>query len=162
MTSERYAGHRGFTLLEVLVALAIVGLGMMAIFTQLNQSLLATDRLREKTIAGWIALDRITELKVTRQFPRAGEQTDELEMVGQEWKYTVKTTQTPIENIRRIDVTVSRGEKPDVILSKMTGFLGKPSAERSQTVVSDWPITDETLSDTNESSGDGTNKVETK
>ena len=48
------ATDRGFTLLEVLVALVIVGLGMIAVFGQISQSLTATARLRDKTLATWV------------------------------------------------------------------------------------------------------------
>ena len=64
MSARHALQQKGFTLLEVLVALAIIGLGMVAVFSQLNQSLLAASRLRDKTLASWIALDRITELRV--------------------------------------------------------------------------------------------------
>jgi len=147
MTSEKFSAQSGFTLLEVLVALAIVGIGMMAVFSQLSQSLTITERLRSKTIAGWIALDRITELRVNREFPRAGEQTDELEIFGREWTFTVKTTQTAIEKIRRIDVSVSASETPEFVLSKVTGFLHNPTVERTEVTDSGWPLYNTTLSD---------------
>lgn len=121
--------HRGgFTLLEVLVALAIVGLGMIAVFTQLNQSLLATSRLRDKTLANWIAVDRITELRITGQFPEVSERTDELEMARSTWAYTVKVSQTPVEKLRRVDVSVSFADAPDNVVATVTGFIGEPQA----------------------------------
>jgi general secretion pathway protein I len=76
---------RGFTLLEVLVALVIVGLGMIAVFEQLNQMLTTTARLRDKTFATWIAEDRITELQVNGQYPKTGERSDQIEMARAEW-----------------------------------------------------------------------------
>ena len=78
----------GFTLLEVLVALVIIGLGMMAVFDQLSQMLTTAARLRDKTFATWIAEDRITELQVNGQYPKVGDQSDEVEMAGADWTYT--------------------------------------------------------------------------
>ena len=74
----------GFTLLEVLVALVIVGLGLTAVFGQLNQTLMATGLLRDKTFATWVAVDRITELRVSAEFPDVGERSDSVEMAGVE------------------------------------------------------------------------------
>jgi general secretion pathway protein I len=131
----------GFTLLEVLVALAIVGLGMIAVFTQLNQSLLAASRLRDKTLAHWIAVDRITELRITGQFPEVSEQTDELEMARATWSYTVKVSQTPVEALRRVDVSVGFADTPDNIVATVTGFVGEPPPTQV-TPGSGWSVLD--------------------
>lgn len=117
---------RGFTLLEVLVALAIVGLGMIAVFSQLNQSLLATERLRQRTLAHWVAVDRITELRVAGEFPEVSERSDDIEMARTEWSYTVKISQTPVENFRRVDVLVSFADSPDNVIAQVTGFVARP------------------------------------
>lgn len=114
---------RGFTLLEVLVALVIVGLGMMAVFTQLNQSLSAASRLRDKTIANWVAVDRITELRVTGGYPKIGQLEDEIQMANSTWLYTIDVSQTPVDNLRRLDVSVSFVDTPDDILAEVAGFV---------------------------------------
>lgn len=114
---------RGFTLLEVLVALVIVGLGMMAVFTQLNQSLNAASRLRDKTLANWVAVDRITELRITGEYPKIGQREDEIEMANSVWVYTMQVTQTEVETMRRLDVTVSYADSPDDVLAEVAGFV---------------------------------------
>jgi len=116
----------GFTLLEVLVALVIVSLGMIAVFGQVNQSVAATSFLRNKTLAHWIAVDRITELRINREFPSIGEHSDEIEAAHARWITTVKISATPAENLRRIDVSVAFVESPDSQLAAATGFIGRP------------------------------------
>ena len=64
MHSEHLQRPDGFTLLEVLVALVIVGLGLMAVFSQLNQTIMTASMLRDRTLAHWVAVDRITELRL--------------------------------------------------------------------------------------------------
>ena len=54
----------GFTLIEVMVALVIVALGMMAVNTQLNRYTVAASYVEEKTLASWIATNKLTELIV--------------------------------------------------------------------------------------------------
>ncbi len=119
---------RGFTLLEVLVALVIVGLGMIAVFSQVSQSLTATAIMRDKTLAYWIGLDRITELRLAGEFPEVGERSDEIEMAGVGWVYRVKTTAVGVEDFRRIDVTVAFADKPDRQIVEVSGFLRKVDA----------------------------------
>jgi len=115
---------RGFTLLEVLVAMAILSLGMIAVFSGMSQSLNVTIRLRDKTLASWIALNQITELQVTGEYPDAGNRRDQVEMAHTEWVYAMKISSIPQIEMRRIDITVSLADSPDDILATVIGFIG--------------------------------------
>ena len=117
---------RGFTLLEVLVALVIVSLGMIAVFGQLNQMLSASGRLRDKTLAHWIAVDQITELQAIHAYPKVGERSDEVDMARATWSYTVKTSQIGDLAMRRVDVTVAFADTPEQILAEVSGFIAPP------------------------------------
>jgi len=125
--SRASPSSEGFTLLEVLVALVIIGLGMMAVFDQLSQMLTTAARLRDKTFANWIAVDQITEMQVNREYPKVGDRSDEIEMANAEWTYTIKISQVPNMELRRVDVTVSFLDTPDDILSEVAGFVRPPS-----------------------------------
>lgn len=116
----------GFTLLEVLVALVIVSLGMIAVFSQLSQMLNATSRLRDKTLAHWIAVDQITELKALAAYPSVGQKSDEVDMAKATWVYNVKTSQIGDLAMRRVDVTVAFADFPEDILAEVSGFLAAP------------------------------------
>lgn len=125
MRAERLR-QGGFTLLEVLVAVAIVGLGMIAVFAQLNQSLLSAAFLRERTLAHWVALDRLTELRLAGEFPPVGERSDDVEFGPYRWRYTLRIAETPGANLRRVDVTVALRDSPDRAAATLVGFLGQP------------------------------------
>lgn len=116
----------GFTLLEVLVALVIVSLGMIAVFSQLNQMLNTTSRLRDKTLAHWIAVDQITELQAIHAYPSVGEKRDEVDMANATWSFTVKTSQIGDLDMRRVEVTVSYADTPEDILAEVSGFIAPP------------------------------------
>lgn len=127
MTSfRRDRGSAGFTLLEVLVALVIVGLGLMAVFSQLNQTIVTASLLRERTLAHWVAMDRLAELRLAGQLPDVGERSDEVKMAGVEWAYVLKFSEVGFENFRRVDVSVSFADTPDRIITELIGFLGEP------------------------------------
>ena len=121
----RASRQRAFTLLEVLVALVIVALGMIAVFGQLSQSATAATRLRDKTLAHWVAMDRLAELRLLREFPAEGERTEDVEMAGIEWRYTIRVANTPIEDLRRVDVSVAFADAPGQAVSSVTGFLAQ-------------------------------------
>ncbi len=75
----------GFTLLEAMVALAIVALGMMAVNTQLNRYVLSAVFIEQKTLASWIASNVLTELSVDPEWPAIGEQGGEVEFAQRQW-----------------------------------------------------------------------------
>lgn len=122
--SDQTRNQAGFTLLEVLVALVIVGLGLMAVFSQLNQSLVTASLLRERTLAHWVAMDRIAELRLAGNLPEVGEKSDDVEMAGVEWSYVLKFSDVGLENFRRVDVSVSFADNPDRVITELAGFLG--------------------------------------
>jgi general secretion pathway protein I len=132
----------GFTLLEVLVALVIVALGLMAAFGQVNQSLTVASRLRDKTLAHWVATNEMTKLRLLAEFPAIGSRSDEVEMARTEWRYTIKVVKTPVEALRRVDISVAFAERPDTVVTTLTGFLGRPppatQAAGSQGEQADW------------------------
>ncbi len=117
---------RGFTLLEVLVALTIVALGMLAVFTQAGQSTHATVLIQERTLASWIAGNRITEVALSRSWPEIGERGGEVEYGGRRWRWREVVVATPSPALRRIDVSVALADRPDEVLHTASGFLGEP------------------------------------
>ncbi len=131
---------RGFTLLEVLVALAIVALGLTAAFAQLNQTLSAANRLRERSLAHWVAMDRMAELRLEAEFPAIGDRSDEIEMARVNWRYVIKVSQTPVENLRRVDISVTFADQPERAVETLVGFLRRPSTTDAAPVASWVPV----------------------
>ena len=117
----------GFTLIEALVALIIVALGMMAVHTQLNQYVVTSVYIRQKTLASWIATNKLTELSVQNQWPETGDEEDDIEYAGQQWHYRVEISVTQVPNLRRADVSVSLGEDPERILHTVSGLIEPPT-----------------------------------
>jgi general secretion pathway protein I len=122
---RRGAAARGFTLIEVLAALVIVALGMLGVIQAVTQTARNGTYLREKTIAHWVAMNVITEQRLQPAPPNASEASDEVELAGQRWRWTLKVTQTSVESMRRMDVEVRPSDKPDGDpLAIVTGFYG--------------------------------------
>jgi general secretion pathway protein I len=116
----------GFTLIEVLVALAIVIIAFMAMYGSMMQVVAATTLMQEKTIATWIAFDRITEMRVMDEFPSDDESNGEIEMAGYDWVYSIKINATESDNLRQVIVKVAPASDPDNTLGIATGALVKP------------------------------------
>lgn len=117
--------ERGFTLVEVVVALAIVGIGMFAVFKTIGDTANNVAYLRDRTIAAWIADNRITEMRLSGQMPSVDETRGEVEMAGRRWHWVTKVSQTQVDGLRRIDVSVRReGDAEDASILSLAGFVG--------------------------------------
>ena len=116
---------RGFTLIEVLAALVIVALGMLGVIQAVTQTARNGTYLREKTLAHWIAMNVITERRLLPAPPDVAESSDDVEFAGQRWRWTMKVTQTEVDSLRRMDVSVRPANRPDgEALTTVTGFYG--------------------------------------
>jgi general secretion pathway protein I len=81
--------------------------------------------LRDKTLAHWIAMNVITEQRLQSNPPEVTETSGEVEYAGQDWKWTMKVTQTEVKSLRRMDVTVRRADAPEKsTLTSLSGFYG--------------------------------------
>jgi general secretion pathway protein I len=139
---QRSRSIGGFTLIEVLVALAIVAFGLIAVFGQLNQTVTAASYLRTKTLAHWIAMNRLSELRLSGAFPSASRASDDIEMAGTTWHYEETFSETDVANLRRVDLMVSHGDDPDRPLATAVGFLVRRQQAASAGGGPGWPIVD--------------------
>jgi general secretion pathway protein I len=120
----------GFTLIEVVVAIAIVALGLGALFNVLANTASNIGSLRERTFASWIGNNRIAEVRLGTVFPSVERSTGELEYAGSKWRYEQVVSQTAVEGLRRIDVRVGPKEAAsspggeDSYTLTVSGFVG--------------------------------------
>jgi len=116
---------RGFTLIEVVVALAILGIGMLAVFKTIGDTVNNVEVLRDRSFAQWIADNRITEVRLTGEMPSVEETAGEVEFAGRQWHWVSTVSQTQVRGMRRIDVSVRRDEDPeDSSIVTLSGFVG--------------------------------------
>jgi general secretion pathway protein I len=127
----------GFTLIEVIVALVVIALGMLGVIQAVSQTASNTGYLRDKTVAHWIAMNRLTEVRLQKTAPGIDKSSDEVEMAGRRWKWTMNVTQTPVESIRRIDISVRPEEaKEGASLASVSGFYGTAVAPPGSALIS--------------------------
>ena len=117
--------NRGFTILEVMVALSIVALSLMGILASMNQMIDASNTMRERTYADWIAQNKIAELRLANVVPEVGSNSGEIEYANIDWAWRAVIAETGVENLFRVDVTVSIAGS-DYEVRTVTGFIGEP------------------------------------
>jgi len=98
--------RHGFTLIEVLVALAIVAIGMAAVLGALTSSANTVSYLRDKTFAQWVALNQIATLRLSGQMTPTGNSDGNTDFAGRSWHWRREVTATQVPGVVRIDVKV--------------------------------------------------------
>jgi general secretion pathway protein I len=133
--------HRteGFTLVEVLVALVVVALGLTALMVAVNGTARTSGFLRDKSLAQWIALNRLSEVRLN--VTKFGQNTDtgELDFGSRKWHYDTRYFDTSIASMKRVVVRVYLGDAKTKgnPLAQAVGFLGSSVATPGSTAV-DW------------------------
>ena len=114
----------GFTLLETLVALAVVAIAMAALWKGLSQGQYLSEGLPDRVMARWVAQNRITIKQVTGEWPDTRTYNGTELMGGKEFFWQEQISTTNESTMRRI--TVSVGNSPDSNLFSLDGYLHRP------------------------------------
>lgn len=97
--------RRGFTLLEVLVALAVVALGLSAAFAVTGQAARSTEQVRSRTLAQWAAADALTAVRLAGQLPR-GQAGRQQEISGRLWWVEYRIRESAAPDLRELEIFV--------------------------------------------------------
>jgi general secretion pathway protein I len=108
----------GFTLIEVLVALAIVAVTLSAGIKAAGALTNNAQRLSDVSIAQWCADNQLTALKLSRQFPGVGDGEFGCQQLGRTFAGRVEIRPTPNPNFRRVDaIVLDEADRPLLRLS---------------------------------------------
>jgi general secretion pathway protein I len=116
---------KGFTLVEVMVALAISSLGLAAVAASVSQMVDAATSMRQRTYADWIAQNKITEMRLANTMPEVSSTSGEVVFANVEWAWRATVSETGVEDLVRVDVAVSFPGADDPIRT-VSGFIGEP------------------------------------
>jgi general secretion pathway protein I len=124
MWRKRRAG--GFTLVEVLVALAIVSIALLAALRAAAQGTGAVNELRLRLLAGWVAENRLAEHRARGDWLALGIGRGRQSQGGLELAWREEVIATPNPAFRRVDIFVSAPAEESRALAHLTGFVVLP------------------------------------
>lgn len=108
------AAGRGFTLVEVMVALAVVAVALPSVILTLYQQVDGTEYLRDKSLAQMVAANKLAELRLlsrARQSLLQGEDTGSEDLAGRPWSWRIQSTETQVQSFYRVEISVRAGEE---------------------------------------------------
>lgn len=119
--------QRGFMLVEVMVALTVVAVTLPALLFLLSQQVDGTAYLRDRSIAQWVAADRVAEVRLAVAKQRrasVGVIAGESERVGRSWYWRSEIQETPVPGFMRLTVTVTaEDDEEESVLYTLDAFL---------------------------------------
>ena len=118
-------GPRGFTLVEVLVALAIVAVALAAGFRSVAQSADSATALKARTLALWVAQNRLAAAQLETPSPALGERGGDEVQAGAAFTWHEMVVGTPNPAFRRVEITVAESSRPDYVLARLIGYVGR-------------------------------------
>lgn len=106
----------GFTLVEVLVALAVLAIALPALMISISEQVRGFSHIRDKSIAHWVAMNKITELRLQNKhqgYLPKDRKRGSLEMLGREWFWQLDTQKTANELLLEVELTVKESRDAD-------------------------------------------------
>jgi len=132
MTRGRAAG---FTLVEILVALAVLAIALTAVAHALGGAADTTAALRERMLARWVAEDKLADLELRGDWPALDTKEGDAEMGGRKFHWIQETGATPVAKMRRVEMSVLLpGAKAP--LARLTGFIERTANSVTSSSVS--------------------------
>jgi general secretion pathway protein I len=121
---------RGFTLIEILVALAIVAIGLAAAVRATLHVTAGTENARVRLVATWVAQDRLAEHSARADWPVPGMVSGSATQgpFAFAWRESVSATADPA--LRRIDIAIAETARPDYVVARLTGYLFAPEERK--------------------------------
>ena len=122
---------QGFTLLEVLIALAVVAIAVAAILHGIGAGATHATDLQTRRFASWVAQNHLAQLRLRRQWPPVQQTTGKTRMAGHTWRWRQTVSQTQVAGIRRVDVDVWPSMAASIASApvRLSGFLLTPDAQ---------------------------------
>lgn len=126
MEKLRRADHSGYTLIEVLIALAIISIALMAALRASGQGAANVAELRSRLLAGWVAENRLAEYRARGIWLQPGSRRGGEHQAGIEFFWREEVTATPNPAFRRVDIYIHATPTEPHVLAHVAGFIVQP------------------------------------
>jgi general secretion pathway protein I len=106
---------RGFTLIEIVVSLAIVSFGVVAIIDAMAKHTQVASELEARVVAGWVASNQVARMRYDAQINKLkiGNSSDTVKMGGFTWRTRANVTETEVEQVFLLTVEVKDAQRRD-------------------------------------------------
>ena len=118
--------NKGFTLIEVMLAMAVFAIAGVALLGVAQSNFVNLSQLEQKTIAGWVASNQLTAASLETSWPPKNNRKGQVEMAGGQWHWVQKVLSTQDSRLKSVTIEVRQSADQEQPLFSLTTFLAKP------------------------------------
>ena len=118
---------RGFTLIEVMLAIAIFAIAGTALMGSTQNTLANLSHLEQKAVAQWVAANQLVSISLEKKWPPKNNDKGSVEMAGNTWHWLQKVEKTADSGLQQVTIEVRVREKAPQPVTELVTFLAKPS-----------------------------------
>jgi general secretion pathway protein I len=116
--------NNGFTLLEVMIALAIIGIALVTLIGLQTRTIQLAERQQRVTQATLLAQEKMTEIEIDRQsLSGSGGREGQFDAPFELYRWAIELGPTPLPTIEMVTVTVAWGDENQNELVDLTSFM---------------------------------------
>ncbi len=112
----------GFTLIEVMVALTIIAISLGALLNTSGAQANSASYLKQKTLAHWVAVNELTQMRIDKEFPDLGDKKGSTSMANHDWYWIRTTKKTEDEDALEVTYTLYADKDYEKNLTSLIGY----------------------------------------
>lgn len=116
----------GFTLIEVLLAMAVFAIAGVALVSAANSNVRHISQLEQRMLANWVASNQLVEATLEKSWPPRNNKQGKVELAGQEWFWQQKVLKTADDNLRSVVIEIKSQEKDSLPIASMQTYVARP------------------------------------
>jgi general secretion pathway protein I len=116
---------RGFTLIEVMLAMAVFSIAGIAILGVADTNARNLGHLESKMLANWVVSNQLVEASLDSNWPPKNNRRGKVDLAGHEWHWQQKVIKTTDKNMRAVVIEVRADEKQTSALASMMTYVSK-------------------------------------
>ncbi|MGH1543223.1 MAG: type II secretion system minor pseudopilin GspI [Arenicella sp.] len=124
LNNPAFKNNQGFTLLEVIIAIAIVSIAVISVFNAAGRSVDATTGADNRLVANWIAANALAEARLKTVDGQLALTNESIEMGGRQWRYEMEATDSSNPSVALVDVRVFIGNEQSSIVV-LSGYISR-------------------------------------
>ena len=121
-TQQNHKKNAGFTLIEVMVALTIIAISLGALLSTSGTQASSASYLKQKTLAHWVAVNELTQIRIGKEFPDVGDKKGSTSMANHDWYWIRTTKKTEDENALEVTFKVFADKDYETNLTSLIGY----------------------------------------
>jgi general secretion pathway protein I len=114
--------NNGFTLIEVMVALTIIAISLGALLSSSGTQANSAAYLKQKTLAHLVAVNELTQIRISKEFPDIGDKKGSTSMANHEWYWKRSTLKTGDDNAVQVTFTMYADKDYKQNLTSLIGY----------------------------------------